>query len=211
MDSLIYTLFVCIFIPQLLLALMLEKKSRFPMIFALIGMYIALLVSEFNGFLLSVLDMDTYQMTITVTPVTEELFKAIPVLFFAVTISDKREKLLAGAMAIGIGFAILENTYYMLGSDSFTMIHGIMRAFGSGLMHGMCTMIVGVGISFVKKRRKTFVVGTFAMLYVAIIYHAVYNILIQSRYMIIGLFIPIITYIPFLVWQIVKVKKNETI
>lgn len=211
MDSLIYTLFVCIFIPQLLLALMLEKKSRFPMIFALIGMYIALLVSEFNGFLLSVLDMDTYQMTITVTPVTEELFKAIPVLFFAVTISDKREKLLAGAMAIGIGFAILENTYYMLGSDSFTMIHGIMRAFGSGLMHGMCTMIVGVGISFVKKRRKTFIVGTFAMLYVAIIYHAVYNILIQSRYMIIGLFIPIITYIPFLVWQIVKVKKNETI
>lgn len=209
MDSLIYTLFVCIFIPQLLLALMLEKKSRFPMIFALIGMYIALLVSEFNGFLLSVLDMDTYQMTITVTPVTEELFKAIPVLFFAVVISDKREKLLAGAMAIGIGFAILENTYYMLGSDSFTMIHGIMRAFGSGLMHGMCTMIVGVGISFVKKRRKTFIVGTFAMLYVAIIYHAVYNILIQSRYMIIGLFIPIITYIPFLVWQIVKVKKNE--
>lgn len=211
MDSLIYTLFVCIFIPQLLLALMLEKKSRFPMIFALIGMYIALLVSEFNGFLLSVLDMDTYQMTITVTPVTEELFKAIPVLFFAVTISDKREKLLAGAMAIGIGFAILENTYYMLGSDSFTMIHGIMRAFGSGLMHGMCTMIVGVGISFVKKRRKTFIVGTFAMLYVAIIYHAVYNILIQSRYMIIGLIIPIITYIPFLAWQVVKVKKKETI
>lgn len=209
MDSLIYTLFVCIFIPQLLLALMLEKKSRFPMIFALIGMYIALLVSEFNGFLLSVLDMDTYQMTITVTPVTEELFKAIPVLFFAVVISDKREKLLAGAMAIGIGFAILENTYYMLGSDSFTMIHGIMRAFGSGLMHGMCTMIVGVGISFVKKRRKTFIVGTFAMLYVAIVYHSVYNILIQSRYMIIGLFIPIITYIPFLVWKIVKVKKNE--
>lgn len=211
MDSLIYTLFVCIFIPQLLLALMLEKKSRFPMIFALIGMYIALLVSEFNGFLLSVLDMDTYQMTITVTPVTEELFKAIPVLFFAVTISDKREKLLAGAMAIGIGFAILENTYYMLSSDSFTMIHGMMRAFGSGLMHGMCTMIVGVGISFVKKRRKTFVVGTFAMLYVAIIYHAVYNILIQSRYMIIGLIIPIITYIPFLAWQVVKVKKKETI
>lgn len=211
MDSLIYTLFVCIFIPQLLLALMLEKKSRFPMIFALIGMYIALLVSEFNGFLLSVLDMDTYQMTITVTPVTEELFKAIPVLFFAVVISDKREKLLAGAMAIGIGFAILENTYYMLGSDSFTMIHGIMRAFGSGLMHGMCTMIVGVGISFVKKRRKTFIVGTFAMLYVAIIYHAVYNILIQSRYMIIGLIIPIITYIPFLAWQVVKVKKKETI
>lgn len=211
MDSLIYTLFVCIFIPQLLLALMLEKKSRFPMIFALIGMYIALLVSEFNGFLLSVLDMDTYQMTITVTPVTEELFKAIPVLFFAVVISDKREKLLAGAMAIGIGFAILENTYYMLSSDSFTMIHGMMRAFGSGLMHGMCTMIVGVGISFVKKRRKTFVVGTFAMLYVAIIYHAVYNILIQSRYMIIGLIIPIITYIPFLAWQVVKVKKKETI
>ena len=55
-------------------------------------------------------------------------------------------------MAVGIGFAVLENAFYLLNSDSFNMVDAIVRAFGAGLMHGMCTLLVGVGISFVKKK-----------------------------------------------------------
>lgn len=83
------------------------------------------------------------------------------------------------------------------------------RAFGSGLMHGMCTLLVGVGISFVKKKRKLFVVGTFGLLSTAIVYHGIYNILIQSEYSMIGAFLPIVTYIPFVIWRfVIKSKKN---
>jgi hypothetical protein len=80
-------------------------------------------------------------------------------------------------------------------------------------MHGMCTLLVGVGISFVKKKKKLFVVGTFGLLSTAIVYHGIYNILIQSRYSIIGALFPVATYIPFFIWRMKTkskaVKKTE--
>jgi hypothetical protein len=79
-------------------------------------------------------------------------------------------------------------------------------------MHGMCTLLVGVGISFVKKKSKLFVVGTFGLLSTAIVYHGIYNILVQSRYSIVGAILPIVTYIPFLIWRIkikIKVARKE--
>ena len=88
------------------------------------------------------------------------------------------------------------------------MINAIIRAFGAGLMHGMCTLLVGVGISFVKKRSKLFAVGTFGLLSTAIVYHGIYNILVQSDYVIIGALLPIITYIPFLIWRI-RIKNRK--
>jgi uncharacterized PurR-regulated membrane protein YhhQ (DUF165 family) len=75
-------------------------------------------------------------------------------------------------------------------------------------MHGMCTLLVGVGISFAKKRSKIFVVGTFALLSTAITYHGIYNMLVQSDYEIIGFLLPMATYVPFFVFRIKdKIKK----
>ena len=111
-------------------------------------------------------------------------------------------------MAVGIGFAVLENAYYLLNSPTFNMIDAIVRAFGAGLMHGMCTLLVGVGISFVKKQPKIFLVGTFALLSTAITYHGIYNMLIQSDYQAIGVLLPISTYIPFVVWRLKKKKQK---
>jgi hypothetical protein len=84
----------------------------------------------------------------------------------------------------------------------------VVRAFGAGLMHGMCTLLVGVGISFVKKRSKIFVVGTFALLSTAITYHGIYNMLVQSDYELIGYLLPISTYIPFVIWRLVRKKRT---
>jgi hypothetical protein len=94
-------------------------------------------------------------------------------------------------MAVGIGFAVLENAFLLLNGNSFHMLDAIARAFGAGLMHGMCTLLVGVGISFVKKRQKLFAVGTFALLSTAITYHGIYNMLVQSNFEIIGYLLPI--------------------
>ena len=210
MDSLIYILFVAIFIPILLMACLVEKKARHPIIFVLIGIFLSVFASEINAFLRSVLPMDTFEITIVVTPITEEILKALPILFFAVVIVPKKEALFTASMAVGIGFAVLENAYYLLNSDSFNMIDAIVRAFGAGLMHGMCTLLVGVGISFVRKKSKLFVVGTFALLSTAITYHGIYNMLVQSDYQIIGYLLPITTYIPFVVWRIKKKKQVKS-
>ena len=202
MDNMIYILFISISIPLLLMALLMEKKARLPISFMIIGIFVSVFASEVNGLLSKLLSMDTYSMTVIITPVTEELLKALPILYYAIVISDKRERLFTASMAIGIGFALLENAYFLLNSDDFTIIIAIIRAFGAGLMHGMCTLLVGVGISFVKKKSKLFAVGTFGLLSTAIVYHGIYNILIQSEFSIVGALLPIATYIPFLIWQL---------
>ena len=209
MDNLIYILFVAIFVPILLMTCLVEKKARHPLIFVLIGIFVSVFASEINGVMVDLLPLSTFEVTIIVTPISEEILKALPILFFATLLSPKKEAVFTAAMAIGIGFAVLENAFYMLNDTSFNMIDAIVRAFGAGLMHGMCTLLVGVGILFVKMKRKLFVVGTFAMLSTAITYHGIYNMLVQSDYQIIGYLLPIATYIPFMVWRIRKIRQKK--
>lgn len=208
MGNIIYVLFVSISVPVLLMALLVEKKARLPVVFMLTGIVVSVFAGEVNGVLSKVLSMDLYSITVIVTPVSEELLKALPLLYYALVISDKRERLFTASMAIGIGFAVLENAYYLVNHVNFSMISAVIRAFGAGLMHGMCTLMVGVGISFVKKKRKLFAVGTFGLLSTAIVYHGVYNILIQSKFSTVGALLPIATYIPFVIWRIRR--KNAT-
>ena len=209
MENLIYILFVSIFVPILLMACLIEKKARQPIIFVLIGIFVSVFAAEVNGLLCALLPMSTFEITIIVTPITEEILKAIPILVFATVLVAKKEAVFTAAMAVGIGFAVLENAFYLLNDASFNMIDAVIRAFGAGLMHGMCTLLVGVGISFVKKKSKLFLVGTFALLSTAITYHGIYNMLVQSDYQVIGFLLPISTYIPFVVWRIKKKKQAK--
>ena len=206
MDDMIYILFVSVFVPILLMANLIEKKARLPIVFVLAGIFISVFAAELNGVLRQMLPLNNYELTIIVTPMTEEVLKALPVLFYALVISDKQERLFTASMATGIGFAVLENAYYLLTSHHWNVLDAVARAFGTGLMHGICTLLVGVGIIFVKKKRKIFWVGTFALLSTAITYHGIYNMLVQSQYEIIGYLLPISTYIPSLIWRLRKKK-----
>ena len=211
MDNLIYILFVSVFVPILLMAGLIEKKARQPISFVLIGIFVSVFAAEVNGLLRNVLTLSTFEVTIIVTPITEEILKALPILVYATALGAKKEKLFTASMAVGIGFAVLENAFYLLNDASFNMIDAVIRAFGAGLMHGMCTLLVGVGISFAKKRSKIFVVGTFALLSTAITYHGIYNMLVQSDFEVIGYLLPITTYIPFFVWRIKNIYKRKLI
>ena len=210
MDDMIYILFISIFVPIMLMANLIEEKARLPIVFVLAGIFISVFAAEVNGVLRVMLPMSDYELTIIVTPMTEEFLKALPILFYALVISDKQETLFTASMATGIGFAVLENAYYLLTSATWNVLDAVIRAFGTGLLHGMCTLMVGVGITFVKKKLKIFWVGTFALLSTAITYHGIYNMLVQSQYKMIGYLLPISTYVPFLVWRLKKkyAKKN---
>ena len=105
------------------------------------------------------------------------------------------------------GFALLENAYYLvINYETFSIVSALVRGFGTGLMHGMCTLFVGFGISFIRKRRKLFAVGTFALLTTAITYHSIFNMLVQSTHPTFGALLPLVTYLPFLIWRHFKNK-----
>lgn len=215
MDNLIYILFICITIPLALMASLVDKNARQPVIFFIVGVCVALFVSEVNALLTNVFSMEMTEFTIRITPVTEEILKAIPVLFFAREISNKRESIITISLAVGIGFAVMENSFVLLKSiDSVSVLWAVMRGFGTGMMHGMCTFLVGSGFSFINKNKKLFIVGTFSLMSLAITYHSVFNMLVQSDFYYFGALLPIITFIPFAIarFKLAKeVKKNETV
>lgn len=212
MDYMIYILAICISAPLVLMSALADAKSRRLFGFMILGMYIAVLASEINALLALLLGdaMDYFHLTITITPVCEEILKALPLLFTAVVFCDNRDRLFQRAMSIGLGFAILENTFILIKNvESVSLLWAMIRGFSSGLMHALCTLSIGIGISLVKRRRKLFVCSTFAWLMVASIYHSTYNMLVQSDYWYVGVAIPAISYLPVAV--VIKKRKLNTI
>lgn len=193
-------------VPLLLLMTMLDSKSRVLLGFVLCGMVLAVCAYEINTLLCWYFQLSGQELSVKAAPIAEEILKALPVLFFAVLVSDERTQLLQIAMAVGIGFAILENAFLLITYvDAVNIGWAIVRGVSTSLSHGICTLIVGCGISFVRKQKKLFYTGTFALLAAAMTIHAIFNLLIQSPYDYIALALPIVMYALF--W-IIKLKKR---
>ena len=209
MVSLEYVLFICIAVPLFLMLLLMEGRSKLLLGFMLIGMTVCLFISEVNSLLLPLFDGDMVYMTTVITPITEELAKMIPVLFFALVFDDKRETLFMISLALGIGFGLFENTVILVQNiESATIVWALIRGFSTALMHGICTLCVGLGISFVRKRRKLFWSGLFALLTLAAVYHGIFNMLqLENKY--VGAAIPILTYIPIIFFRVRNLRKSK--
>ncbi len=200
MENVNYILFLCVTLPLLLMLFLTDRDHRASLVFMIVGICLCLFVSELNGLLLRPFGGDLLYVTTTVTPMTEEIVKALPVLFYALAISDDSRKLVTISMAVGIGFAVLENLIILVGNvENVTLGWAFVRGLSSGLMHGVCTALVGMGMSLVRKRRKLFYPGTFALLSAAVIYHATFNMLVQSPYRYTGFLLPMFTYLPVLI------------
>ena len=98
---------------------------------------------------------------------------------------------------------LLQNTF------EATILWALIRSFGSGMVHALCTVMVGYGISYIRKRRKLFWCGTFALLSAAITYHAVYNVLVQSSFRNAGFILPVLSYIPVILFLRKNIADRE--
>ena len=209
MDNITYIIYICFLIPMVLSLFIMGKKSRLVVGYVLIGTTVCILASELNTHIYLGLGKDMLYFSTTVSPVTEEILKALPILFYALIISDDRQKLAQSAFAVGLGFAIMENVIMITQNlYSVDIKWAIMRGFGASLMHSICTVAVGIGISFVRKKKKLFYCGTLSLLMLAITYHSIYNTLVMSPQKYYGVILPICTYIPILFFSI-KRKKLE--
>ena len=211
MANLIYILFICMLAPLLLTLPLMKGASRRVMLYLIIGICVSLFISEINGRILIAFNNQMILVTTTFTPITEEIIKALPVLIYAFLFSDDREKLLQLAFATGIGFALFENTVILVQSiDNVSILWAIIRGFSTALMHGICTAAVGYGMSFVRKKKKLFVSGTFALLAFAVIYHGLFNMLVQSKNLqYVGFFMPAVTYIPLIIYLVFSVRNKK--
>lgn len=204
-----YILYLCFVVPMLLSLFILQKRARLVIGYILVGATLCLFTSELNGAIYSFMGVDRLYFCTTVSPLTEEIIKALPVLFYAFFISDNRRKLVEASFAAGLGFAILENMIMVSQNiDTISIAWALVRGFGAGLMHSVCTVAVGMGISFVRKKKKLFYCGTLALLMLAVTYHAIYNTIVMSPYKFFGFALPLSTYIPILYFYFKKAKRT---
>ncbi|MBR1873400.1 MAG: PrsW family intramembrane metalloprotease [Eubacterium sp.] len=189
-------------IPMVLSLFILEGKSRLVVGYILVGTTVCIYISEINGVIFETIDRDMLYFCTTISPITEEIIKALPVLFYAFFFSNDRKKLVQSSFAVGLGFAIMENMFILTRiletGEGLDLLWVIIRGFGAGLMHSVCTVMVGLGIAFVRKKRKLFVCGTLSLLMLAITYHSLYNTIVMSEYRYFGFVLPLLTYIQIL-------------
>lgn len=207
MGNLSFVLFISIVVPLIMSLLICKGKSRLLLVFLLIGTIVSMICGEIDGLLMRKMLIDSLEFTANVSPLVEELFKATPIIIYAFCFKPDKQTLLECSALIGVGFAIIENAYMIVGNiSSITILIAVIRGFGAGLMHVVSTMSVGYGMTFVYNRKKVYFTGTIAVLTAVIMFHSIYNMLVRSEHQLLGFVLPTLTFIPFLLLY----KKDET-
>ena len=193
-------LFVSFALPMIMSFFICKERVRAAMIFFFVGMCVCLFCGELSAVALQALPYDQRFFAANIGPFFEEVFKAFPILVYVFVFKPERRRIYECAVMDGIGFAVLENAFILGGAAAtVSIVNALIRGFGAGMMHGVCTLAVGYGMTFVHTKRKLFYTGTTALLAVAMIYHSVYNTLVQSQHQLVGFLLPVITFVPVLV------------
>ncbi len=121
------------------------------------------------------LEMTTYSWY--VAPVLEEFLKAAYLVYLLR--SNRIGFMVDGAIrgfAIGAGFALVENIFYMVMRPEESLFLWVIRGFGTAMMHGATAAIVGITAKSLSQRRKSDGVLTILPgLVAAILVHMIYN------------------------------------
>lgn len=200
MGNLNLIFFISFALPLIMSFFVCKNRVRAANMFLLIGMCVCLFCGELSAVVLRALPYDKRFFTSNITPFFEEVFKAFPILVYVFVYKPERHKLYECAVMDGIGFAVLENAFILGGSAAYvSVVDALMSGLGGGIVHGLCTLAVGYGMSLVYTKRKLFYTGTVAMLAIATIYHATYNIIVQSTHLWMAGLLPVITLVPVLI------------
>ena len=204
-------IYLCIVLPMIpVLFALRDKYSKRFLLFSIIGLSICLVSAQINTLLINELDMDRLNYSITVSPINEEILKAIPLIIFALAFAKKGDQIIPLAFAVGIGFGILENIIiYCNNMATLTVSWAIIRGIGASLMHSACTAMTAMGFSYVFNNNKSHLEGILGLFALAILYHATFNAFVQSEYNIVALIMPILLFIPINYIEYKKKKLEE--
>jgi hypothetical protein len=110
-----------------------------------------------NGIAIDALDLDIGAYTRYVSPVIEETLKAsvLIYLFSRNHVGFMVDAAIAG-FAVGTGFALIENIYFLQAFPHANMGVWMIRGFGTALMHGGTTAIFGVLAQSLTERHQRF-------------------------------------------------------
>ena len=155
-----------------------------------------------NAAVLDFIRIDLIHYSRYIAPITEELTKALVIaaLIYAHRIGFLVDAAIFG-FAVGTGFAMVENLYFLKLIPDAGMGTWLIRGFGTAIMHGGTTAIFGVmGLAMLEKTRETNVLALLPGFVLAVLLHSGYNHLSHAPHLstlAALLFLPPILYVVF--------------
>jgi protease PrsW len=136
----------------------------------------ALAAMAVNGLLLSEMLQDRMVLSLYVAPVVEETLKAAFVVYL---LRSHRVGFLVDAaifgFGIGTGFSLVENVYYLSSRPGADLYLWVIRGFGTALMHGAATAIVGIAAKAFVDRGRNLLVAILPGLAASALMHSIFN------------------------------------
>jgi RsiW-degrading membrane proteinase PrsW (M82 family) len=157
-----------------------SPKSVFRTILA--GAIVAVVCYIANRLLMDSSGLDTTQYTRYVSPVIEETTK----MFFLIYLFKKKQigfmvDAAIHGFAIGTGFALVENLYYLSSIESSNILIWVVRGFGTAAMHGATMAMFGIiSKSFIDRIGRESLSAFLPGLIVAVAVHSLFNHFIFS-------------------------------
>ena len=207
-------------LPLFFLLVFLEGGQRRVLAFLVWGLTAGVISYYVNYDLYLALASSTMVPEVTMAPVVEEFMKALP-LFVLLLVFGRRysKELLVLAMASGFGFAILENyvfvTHFAL-EGAGAVAYAVMRGVTTSVMHGCMTAIIGFGIfltyGFSRRSLPSILFGLYT---VAVMIHALYNLLVGHTGVgrLLAIDLPLLLFVLLLVaynWDVLFPKPVDT-
>lgn len=173
-------IFICIVVPLLVSLFFIKDKVRHFVIFLFLGMTMCLLSAYISAFFGSLEGASAEDTSVFISPVIEEIMKFFPVAFLLLVFDPDDELITLSAIAIGIGFATFENCCYILSDSAASLPYMLVRGFSVGVMHIVCTVMVGYGLVFLRKVGTMGISAVVGLLAFASTFHALYNLLVSE-------------------------------
>jgi RsiW-degrading membrane proteinase PrsW (M82 family) len=129
-------------------------RFRTVMVVAAVGMVVACASYPVNIFAYDRFPGELQAFSRYVSPWIEEFLKALPLVFL---IRTRRVGLQVDAaivgFAVGTGFALVENLYYLASRPDATLVVQVIRGFGTAIMHGGATTTLAmISVTIYEKR-----------------------------------------------------------
>ena len=146
----------------------------------LAGMVACLLSAYVSSFVAQATGLDSVQAAVQVAPMVEETLKLLPLLFFLLVAAPKVEDVGLAFVFVAVGFATMESGFYL--GDAGMADPGMLalRGLSTAMMHLVCGVVVGYGLTRAWEHPWMRAAGTFGLLCLAMCYHGLFNLLVAA-------------------------------
>ncbi len=146
----------------------------------LVGMIACLGSAYISSFIAQLIGIDAVRTAVGISPMVEEFMKLLPLLFYLVVFEPDVKDIDLAFIVVAVGFATMESAFY-LGENGFSdPLTLLLRGVSTAMMHVVCGVVVGFGLTRAWNYPWFRAAGTFGLLCLAVTYHGLFNLLVAA-------------------------------